>query len=125
MPARGSPLAAGRRLLKTALARLGALHGDRQPHPRGNAVDVLVGTILSQNTNDRNRDRAYEALRMRYPRWEDVLAATDGAVARVIRSGGLANQKAQRIRRILAHILEERGTLDLGFLRRWRAPRST
>ena len=113
---------AGRRT-RSVLARLERAYGRPRNSRRRDPLDELVLTVLSQNTNDRNRDRAYEALRMRYPRWEDVLAATDGAVARAIRTGGLANQKAQRIRRILAHILEERGSLDLGFLRRWRGPR--
>ena len=43
-------------------------------------LDVLVGTILSQNTNDQNRDRAYEALRRRFPTWEAVRDAPEAEV---------------------------------------------
>ena len=35
-------------------------------------VDELVSTILSQNTNDRNRDAAFDTLRERFPSWEEV-----------------------------------------------------
>lgn len=111
--------ATARRRTGTVLSRLEKAYGRPRPGHRLDPLDELILTVLSQNTNDRNRDRAYKALRDRYPRWEDVLGATDRAVARVIRVGGLANQKAQRIRRILGQILDQRGELDLGFLRRW------
>jgi endonuclease-3 len=110
--------------MAVVLARLEAAYGRPRNHERRDPLDELVLTVLSQNTNDRNRDRAYAALRERYPRWEDVLGASDAAVARAIRAGGLANQKARRIRRILARIRRERGALDLGFLRRWPARRA-
>ena len=59
--------------------------------------------MLSQNTSDINCERAYAAMRARYPRWEDVLAAASGASWwTVLRPGGLANQKAPRIQAILA-----------------------
>src|SRR3989337_3833244 len=58
----------------------------RNPLP---AVEELVSTILSQNTNDLNRDRAFEALRARVPTWEEVRDAAPGAVAAAIRPAGL------------------------------------
>lgn len=106
------------------LSRLQAAYGRPRNTDRRPPLDELILTVLSQNTNDRNRDRAYALLRGRYPRWEDVLAATDRAVAGTIRVGGLANQKAARIRRILRQIQDERGELDLEFLRRWPLERA-
>ena len=106
------------------LSRLQAAYGRPRNTDRRPPLDELILTVLSQNTNDRNRDRAYALLRGRYPRWEDVLAATDRAVAGTIRAGGLANQKAARIRRILRQIQDERGELDLEFLRRWPLERT-
>jgi endonuclease-3 len=82
----------------------------------GDPLDHLIGTILSQNTSDANTDRAYRALRERFPTWEQVRDATDAEVAQAIRSGGLAEQKAPRIRRILQILTAERGRPDLGFL---------
>jgi endonuclease-3 len=83
-----------------------------------NLLDTLIQTILSQNTNDRNRDRAYQRLKTRFPDWEDVLKARRGAIIQAIRPGGLAEQKARRILNILRWIEERKGKLDLLFLKR-------
>ncbi|MDZ7270634.1 MAG: endonuclease III [candidate division KSB1 bacterium] len=76
-------------------------------------LDVLIRTILSQNTNDRNRDLAYEALRARYPRWDEVLAAPTAEIASTIRPAGLSNQKSVRIKELLTWIKQTYGALDL------------
>lgn len=85
----------------------------RNPLP---AVDELVCTILSQNTNDVNRDRAFDALRAKFPTWELVRDAATEDVIEAVRPAGLANQKAPRIQQVLRAITEERGGLDLDFL---------
>jgi endonuclease-3 len=86
----------------------------RQPLP---PLDELVSTILSQNTNDANRDRGFEALRRRFPTWEAVRDASPEAVIDAIRPAGLANQKGPRIQAALRAITAEAGRLDLDFLR--------
>lgn len=86
----------------------------RNPLP---PVDELVSTILSQNTNDINRDRAFSALRDRFPDWEAVRDAPPQAVIDAIRPAGLANQKGPRIQNVLAAITAEVGELNLDFLR--------
>ncbi len=86
----------------------------RDPLP---AVDELVSTILSQNTNDTNRDRAFVALRRRFPSWEQVRDARPEEVVEAIRVAGLANQKAPRIQAVLREISAQRGALELEFLR--------
>jgi endonuclease-3 len=85
----------------------------RNPLP---AIDELVSTILSQNTNDINRDRAFNSLRARFGTWEEVRDAKTQAVIEAIRPAGLANQKGPRIQQVLRSITEERGSLDLSFL---------
>ena len=85
----------------------------RNPLP---AIDELVSTILSQNTNDVNRDRAFDALRAKFPSWEAVRNAKEVDVINAIRPAGLANQKGPRIQQVLRAITEERGVLDLQFL---------
>jgi endonuclease-3 len=85
----------------------------RNPFP---PVDELVSTILSQNTNDTNRDRAYHSLRRQFPTWEAVRDADPDSVVAAIRSAGLANQKGPRIQQVLREITSERGSLDLDFL---------
>ncbi len=84
---------------------------------RGDPLDVLIQTILSQNTNDHNRDQAYQRLKKSFPKWEDVLEAKLSRVVQALRPGGLAHQKAKRIRKILRWIKREKGTLSLSFLR--------
>lgn len=86
----------------------------RNPLP---PLDELVSTILSQNTNDTNRDRAFEALRARFPTWEQVRDAEVEEVVAAIRPAGLANQKGPRIQKALKQITELRGELDLDFLK--------
>jgi endonuclease-3 len=86
----------------------------RNPLP---AIDELVCTILSQNTNDINRDRAFDALRAKFPTWEQVRDAKTTDVVNTIRVSGLANQKGPRIQQVLRSITEERGSLDLDFLK--------
>ncbi len=85
----------------------------RNPLP---PIDELVSTILSQNTNDVNRDRAFEGLRAKFPTWEDVRDAQEKDVIDAIRPAGLANQKGPRMQQVLKAITEERGSLDLTFL---------
>ncbi len=79
-------------------------------------LDELVNTILSQNTNDRNRDLAYNRLRAGFPNWEAVRDADSLAVIEAIRPAGLANQKGPRIQAVLQQISDERGSLNLNFL---------
>lgn len=96
--------------------RLAAFYGYpewRNPLP---PLDELISTILSQNTNDANRDRAFQALRAAFPTWEAVRDARPEAVVAAIRPAGLANQKGPRIQAVLRQISAERGDLDLGFL---------
>jgi endonuclease-3 len=67
----------------------------------GDLVGELVGTLLSQNTSDVNSSRAFAALTARYPSWAAVRAAPEPELAETIRSGGLANVKARRIKELL------------------------
>jgi endonuclease III len=86
----------------------------RNPLP---PVDELVSTILSQNTNDSNRDRAFNGLRQAFPTWQAVRDATRSKVIASIRVAGLANQKGPRIQKVLREITKERGDIGLDFLR--------
>ena len=79
-------------------------------------LDELINTILSQNTNDLNRDRAYHALRAKFPTWEAVRDAPTAQVIAAIKPAGLANQKGPRIQKVLERITAERGELDIRFL---------
>jgi endonuclease-3 len=83
------------------------------PEPRHlPPVDELVLTILSQNTSDVNRDRAYADLRRRYPTWSAVTKAPARSIATAIRRGGLGLTKAPRIKATLRSLAEQGVALD-------------
>ena len=79
-------------------------------------MDELVSCILSQNTSDTNRDRGFDALKMRYPNWQAVIDAPLDELIDTIRPAGLSRQKAPRIQAILEYILAERGEFNIDFL---------
>jgi endonuclease-3 len=81
--------------------RLRELYGRPVNHPHGHPIAELVRTILSQNTNDRNRDVAYERLREALPTWVDVRDADVEQVETAIKPGGLSHTKAPRIQEVL------------------------
>lgn len=103
--------------------RLRRSYGEPPAPRRLPPLDELVLTILSQNTNDTNRDRAYADLRRALPEWEDVADAPIPVIERAIRSGGLAPTKAPRIRTVLRAIRDRGIALDDRALRRIRHDR--
>jgi endonuclease-3 len=90
--------------------RLRAFYGHPRNEPHHAPLDELVLTVLSQNTNDRNRDVAYSRLRARFPGksrspdWRAVLEAPFEEVEEAIRPGGISRVKARRIQAILATV---------------------
>ncbi len=80
------------------------------------ALSNLVATILSQNTSDINSHMAFRRLKLYFSSWEEIAEVPENDIAVVIRSGGLAETKARRIKQILRHIRGERGNLELDFL---------
>ncbi len=98
------------------IERLDERYGRKAWRSHGVPIDQLVGTILSQHTSDTNTARAFAALKARFPTWSAARAAPAGEIADAIRSGGLAEMKAPRIKAILAEIEDERDDFDLEFL---------
>ena len=85
-------------------------------------VDNLVLTILSQNTNDANRDRAFASLKKKYPTVARLAAAKPAELEDAIRAGGLAKTKAASILSALSRLEKERGGYTLDFLRSMPLP---
>jgi endonuclease-3 len=96
--------------------RLRQMYGRPVNHPHGHPIAELVRTILSQNTNDRNRDVAYERLRAALPTWVEVRDAPVEEVEEAIRPGGLAPSKAPRIQAVLRELPTEAGEPTLDWL---------
>jgi len=84
--------------------RLRTVYGTPQMRPHGDAIAELVLTVLSQSTNDRNRDVAYLRLRARFATWEQVRDAPLAEIEEAIRPGGISRIKSARIQAILRAI---------------------
>jgi endonuclease III len=89
--------------------RLRMVYGTPGAEPHGHPIAELVLTVLSQSTNDRNRDVAYFRLRDRFATWEDVRDAPVDAVEEAIRPGGISKVKSARIISILRAVTETSG----------------
>ena len=86
--------------------RLRTVYGVPVERPHGDPIGELILTVLSQSTNDRNRDVAYLGLTDRFASWEDVRDAPNALVEEAIRRGGISKVKSKRIQEILAAIGE-------------------
>ncbi len=86
--------------------RLRLVYGVPLAKPHGHPIAELILTVLSQSTNDRNRDVAYLALRERFPSWAEVRDAPVDAIEEAIRPGGISKVKSARIKSILVAITE-------------------
>ncbi len=96
--------------------RLKRLYGEPRRHGR-DPVGQLIETMLSQATTDVQTARSFAELRRRFPTWNQVRDAPVSQIARAIHSSGLSEQKAPRIKQALRHISQERGRIELNFLK--------
>jgi len=95
---------------------LDAEYGTLTWRSHGEPLGALVMTILSQHTSDKNSERAFDNLRRAFPNWDAVRMAEVDVIADTIRSGGLADAKAPRIKTVLQAIRERSGATSLDFL---------
>jgi endonuclease-3 len=105
------------RRIRTLRDRLADVYGIPTMAPHGDPLAELVLTVLSQSTNDRNRDVAFLALRDRLGAWEAVRDAPVDEIEEAIRPGGISKVKSVRIKAILEAITESCGDLELDWMR--------
>ena len=103
--------------IKYVIQNLRAVYGTPQLEQGLDPLDVLIETILSQSTSNANSGRAFESLKHRFSTWEKARRARVTSIEAAIRSGGLARQKSVRIKNLLNEIYQQRGSLDLSFLK--------
>ncbi len=96
--------------------RLITQYGERVVSSRKSPLDELIFTVLSQHTNDKNRDRAWKQLKRGKQTWATISNLPASEIEKRIKVGGLARQKSKRILAILHSIRNDRGTIDLDFL---------
>ena len=99
------------------LELLSAEYGEKRWRRQQSPVAVLVQTILSQNTSDRNSGRAFERILASFGSWGDMADARVGEISRSIKAGGLGVVKAGYIKQALEEIRRRRGDFELDFLR--------
>jgi endonuclease-3 len=109
--------------------RLRLVYGIPNAEPHGHPLAELILTVLSQSTNDRNRDVAYFALRERFEDWEEIRDAPVDQIEEAIRPGGISKVKSARIKAILQAITvnprpggRDAGDLSLGWLSELTVP---
>lgn len=112
-----NPIEIHRQRLNAVHQRLLDVYGSPEWRQPLSPVDELVSTILSQNTNDNNRDKAYIALKDRFTSWEEVRDCRLVDLIETIRVAGLANQKGAHIQEALRKINKINGQISLDFLR--------
>jgi endonuclease-3 len=108
---RGAWKRPSRRRVRAIRDRLRQVYGVPRAEPHGHPIAELILTVLSQSTNDRNRDVAYLALRERFPTWEEVRDAPVDEIEAAIRPGGISKIKSARIKQILEAI-SDTGPVD-------------
>ncbi len=103
--------------IKQIINLLSRTYGHREWQLNHDPVSVLVQTILSQNTSDRNSHRAFASLTASFGNWQDVFNASISEISDSIRPGGLGKIKAKYIKQALEAIRLKRGDLELDFLK--------
>ncbi len=83
-----------------------------------NPVDIIVGTILSQNTNDKNSYAAFQNLKKNIRSWDEVLLMKPSQLEKLIKVAGLGKQKSKAIYDLLNHLKKENGKISLSYLKK-------
>jgi len=85
---------------------------------KSNLLDILIATILSQNTNDNLSLKAYNNLKTSVKKWEDILKFSEKKISKLIEVAGLNNQKSKTIKNLLTYLNKKYGKVDLEFLKK-------
>lgn len=88
----------------------------RRKKTKPNSLDILIGTILSQNTNDKNSYKAYKNLKSKIKSWDDILKINSSSLEKIIKVAGLGKQKAAAIKSLIKELKYSQGRVSLGYL---------
>lgn len=87
-----------------------------RPEKKPAPIDMLIGTILSQNTNDKNSYRAFINLKENYKTWEEIADLPLNKLEKHIKVAGLGKQKSKAIKNVLNSLLKKNKTVSLDYL---------
>jgi len=109
------------KIMKNEIEKIQALLIKQFGIPRRNPnktapLDALIGTILSQNTNDNNSFKAYSNLKKSFSGWDEVEKLSIKKLEQIINVAGLGFQKATAIKKVLSYLKKEKGSLSLDYL---------
>ena len=79
-------------------------------------LDMLIGTILSQNTNDKNSYKAYQNLNEKFKNWDEVEKLTPSKIEKIIKVAGLGKQKSKAIKNVLSGLKKKHSKINLAYL---------
>jgi len=117
-----------KKLKSTKLSRveklLGEHYGSRKFRSGKSALEILIATILSQNTSDLNSAKAYAALQEKFPNWSDLARARRTSIEKAIAPGGLARIKSAYIKTALQKIYHDFGEYDIEIINSWPLEKS-
>ncbi len=82
-------------------------------------LDLLIATILSQNTNDKNSFKAFNNLKKIFPNFSKIKSAPLSKIKDAIKVAGLANQKANAIKNLISELPEHKNLPTLNFIKKW------
>ncbi len=80
-------------------------------------VDLLIATVLSQNTNDRNSYKAFQNLKTKYESWDKVADLHLNKLRNAVKVAGLGEQKSKTIKRFLTYLIKTTGKISLEHLK--------
>jgi len=81
-------------------------------------LDLLIATILSQNTNDKNSYNAFKNLKEKYKKWEDVARLPQPSIEKLIKVAGLGKQKSTAIKNLLNGLIKSNGKISLNHIKK-------
>ncbi len=88
----------------------------KRQNPLPDPLDLLIATILSQNTNDNNSYKAFQNLKSSYKSWDELIDVKRISIEKIIRVAGLAKQKSEAIKNLISE-LSKKGKLNLDFVK--------
>ena len=88
-----------------------------RPEKLPNPLDTIIGTILSQNTNDANSYKAYKNLKNNFSNWNKLAELTPAQIEGYIKVAGLGKQKSIAIYDLLQSLKKNDKTISLDFIK--------
>ncbi len=109
-------------LLKNKITKVNKLLIDKfgvppRPEVPPDPVDMLIATILSQNTNDKNSYKAFTNLKTKFKNWRQVALLSQNEIEKEIKIAGLGKQKSKAIKNFLSSILADKGEISLNHIK--------